>query len=93
MHSGLTGVAEIPKDLFDALASQAFQLSKDVILDCFRIVGEELQLALAIPDWTSHLHFLEHIVGMALVDGRLQALREPARLLYLEPHEREPGSF
>ena len=93
MHSGLTGVADIPKDLFDALAAQAFQLSKDVILDCYRIIGEELQLALAIPGWISHLHFLEHIVGMALVDGRLQALGEPARLLYLEPHEREPDFF
>jgi hypothetical protein len=93
MHSGLTGVAGIPKDLFDVLASEAFQLSKDVILDCYRIVGEELQLASAIPDWISHLHFLEHVVGMALVDGRLQALNGPARLLYLEPHEREPDFF
>ena len=43
-----------------------------------------------VPDWISRLHFLEHIVGTALVDGRLQALGEPARLFYLEPHEREP---
>ena len=93
MHSGLTGVADIPKDLFDVVASQAFQLSKDVILDCYRIVGEELQLALAIPDWANHLHFLEKIVGMALADGRLQALDEPAKLLYLEAHEREPDFF
>jgi hypothetical protein len=91
MHAGLTGVANLPKELFDVFASQAHQLSNDVILDCYRIVGVELQLALAVPEWTDRLSFLENIRGMALVDGRLQALGEPARLLYLEAHEREPG--
>jgi len=90
MHSGLAGVAGIPGDLFDVFTSEAFQLSHDVILDCYRIVGEELHLARAIPEWTDHLDFLEHVVGMAFLDGRLQALGEPAKLLYLEPHEREP---
>jgi len=50
----------------------------------------ELQLALAIPEWTDRLSFLENIKAWALVDGRLQALGEPVRLLYLEAHEREP---
>jgi hypothetical protein len=90
MHSGLAGVAGIPGDLFDVFTSEAFQLSKDVILDCYTIVGEELHLARAIPEWTDHLDFLEHVVGMAFLDGRLQALGEPAKLLYLESHEQEP---
>jgi hypothetical protein len=91
MHPGLTGVADLPKEAFDIFASQAHQLSTDVILDCYRIVGSELRLASSIPKWTEHLNFLEHVVGMALVDGRLRALGEPVRLLYLEAHEREPG--
>ncbi len=92
IHSGLVGVAGLPKEAFEIIASQAYGLSTDVILDCYRIVGVELKLASAIPDWTEHLSFLGHITGMALVDGRLQALGEPARLFYLGAHEREPGA-
>ncbi len=91
IHGGLTEVAELPKEAFDILASQAHQLATGVILDCYRILGSELHLASSIPKWTNHLNFLEHVVGLALVDGRLQALGEPARLLYLEAHEHEPG--
>jgi hypothetical protein len=93
MHAGLAGVGDLPTEAFDIFASQAHQLSTDVILDCYRIAGVELQLAMAIPEWTDRLSFLEHIIAMALVDGRLQALGEPARLLYLEAHEHEPGAF
>jgi len=90
MHAGLTGVANLPTEAFDIFASQAHKLSIEVILDCYRVAGVELQLALAIPEWTHHLSFLENIKAWALVDGRLQALGEPARLLYLEAHECEP---
>jgi hypothetical protein len=91
IHSGLVGVAGLPKEAFEIVASQAYGLSTDAILDSFRIVGVELKLDSAIPKWAEHLSFLGHITGMALVDGRLQALGEPARLFYLEAHEREPA--
>ena len=93
IHSGLVGVADLPKEAFEIVASQAYGLSTDVILDCYRIVGVELKLDSAIAKWTEHLSFLGHITGMALVDARLQALGEPASLLYLEAHEREPDGL
>jgi hypothetical protein len=92
IHSGLVGVAGLPKEVFEIFASQAYRLSTGVILDCYRIVGVELQLASAIPEWSRHLSFLDHIIGLALVDGRLQALGEPTKLIYLEEHEHEPGA-
>jgi hypothetical protein len=93
IHPGLVGVAGLPKEAFEVFASQAYGLSADVILDCYRIVGVELKLDSAIPNWIEHLRFLGHITGMALVDARLQALGEPARLLYLEAQEREPDGL
>lgn len=89
IHAGLTGVANLPREDFDIFASQAHNLATDVILDCYEVVGAELHLNAAIPQWADHLFFLQHAIGMALVDERLRALGEPVRFTYLEPHEHE----
>ena len=87
VHSGLTGVDSLPKDLFNGFAMEAFQLSTDVVLDSYRILGRELQLSKAMPEWEDRLTFLDRVIGLALVDKRLQSLKEPMRFRYLEEHE------
>lgn len=89
VHSGLTGVVNLPKDLFNGFAMEAFQLSTDVVLDSYRILGRELQLSKAMPEWEDRLKFLDRVIGLALVDKRLQSLdnKEPMRFRYLEEHE------
>jgi hypothetical protein len=81
-------VADLPQDAFDCFAMEAFQLSTDVLLDSYRILGRELQLAKAMPEWNDRLAFLDRVIGLALVDKRLQSLGEPMRFRYLEEHER-----
>jgi len=89
IHPGLAGVAGLPREIFDAFASLAFQLATAVILDSYEVVGSELHLADAIPQWPDHMYFLQHAMGLALVDERLRTLGEPVRFTYLEPHEHE----
>jgi hypothetical protein len=89
IHSGLTGVANLPRDTFDVFVSQAHQLATEVILECYSVLGTELHVAAAIPEWPNHLYFLQHVIGMALVDERLRVLGEPVRFTYLEAHELE----
>ena len=89
IHSGLTGVADLPRDIFDAFVSLAHQLATDVILDSYEVLGLELHLADTVPQWADHIYFLQHVTGLALVDERLRSLGEPVRFTYLEPHEHE----
>jgi hypothetical protein len=89
VHSGLAGVANISKDLFNGFAMEAFQLSTDVVLDTYRILGRELQLARAMPEWEDRLAFLDRVIGLSLVDKRLQSLKEPMRFRYWEEHEKD----
>lgn len=89
IHPGLTGVTDLPKEHFDHFLSTAHYLVTEMILDCYDVVGSELQLADAIPKWADHLFFLRHAIGLALVDEQLQTLGEPVRFTYLEPHEHE----
>jgi hypothetical protein len=91
IHSGLTGVADLPREHFDRFSALAHKLATDVILDCYDIVGSELHLDRAIPEWADHLSFLRHVMGIALADEKLRSLGEPVRFLYLEPHEQELG--
>lgn len=88
IHAGLAGVADLPRETFDAFAALAHQLATDIALDCYQMAGEELHLAAAIPNWQDHQNFLSHVIGMVLVDGRLHSIGEPIRFLYLEPNER-----
>jgi hypothetical protein len=90
IHSGLVGVAGLPRDVFDIFACQAHQLATSVVLDCYEAAGSELHLGNAIPQWQQHQHFLHHVSGIALLDEKLVTLGEPSRFTYLEPHEREP---
>lgn len=88
IHAGIAGVAGLPQDAFDCFAMEAFQLSTDVALDTYNIIGQELRLAKAMPKWDESVTFLRQVIGMALVDKRLQNLGEPRRFGYLEKHER-----
>jgi Family of unknown function (DUF5677) len=90
IHSGLVGVAGLPRDVFEVFVCQAHQLATSVILDCYNVAGSEVHLQNAIPDWQDHQHFLRHVSGIALLDERLVTLGEPSRFTYLEPHEHEP---
>jgi hypothetical protein len=87
IHSGITGVVGLPQEAFDIFAMEAFQHSTDVILESYKILGRELQLAQAMPEWNDRLTFLGRVIGLALVDKCLIALGEPAKFLYLEEHE------
>ncbi len=89
IHAGLTGVADLPREHFDAFSSLAHKLATDVILDSYHIVGAELHLANAIPEWADHQFFLQKAISLALVDERLQTLGEPVRFTYMERHEHE----
>ena len=89
IHSGLTGITNLPREHFDDFSATAHRLATEVILDCYDVVGSELHLADAIPQWADHLFFLRHAIGLALVDERLHSLGEPVRFTYLEPHEDE----
>lgn len=90
IHSGLVGVAGLPRDAFDIFACQAHKLATSVILDCYNVAGAELHLENAIPEWRQHQDFLQHVSGIALLDEKLMTPGEPSRFTYLEPHEREP---
>lgn len=87
IHSGLVGVANLPREAFDVFAAQAHRLATEIALDCYEMAGGELHLPAAIADWQDHQNFLSRVIGMALVDGRLHSLGEPIRFLYLEPNE------
>lgn len=87
VHSGLTCVTGLCQETFDGLAFEAFQLSMDVVLESYKILGRELHLSTAMPEWNDRLTFLGRVIGLALVDKCLQALGEPARFRYLEEHE------
>lgn len=87
IHSGLAGVANLPREAFDVFAAQAHQLATDIALDCYEVAGAELHLPAAIANWRDHQNFLSHVIGMALVDGRLHSLGEPVRFFYLEQNE------
>jgi hypothetical protein len=91
IHAGLTGVADLPKRTFHGFSALSHKLATEVILDCYDVVGSELRLADAIPEWASHMDFLQHVMGFALADERLCSLGEPSRFRYLEPHEQEIG--
>jgi Family of unknown function (DUF5677) len=91
IHAGLTGVADLPRRTFDGFSALAHKLATEVILDCFEILGSELHLADAIPDWAVQMNFLQHAMSTALADERLCSLGEPSRFRYLEPHEQEIG--
>lgn len=91
IHAGLTGVAELPRRTFDGFSALAHKLATEVILDCYDVVGSEVRLAEAIPDWAIHMNFLQHAMGLALVDEQLLSLGEASRFRYLEPHEQEIG--
>jgi len=88
VHAGLVGVANLPRQTFDAFAALAHQLATDIALDSYEMAGEELHLGAAIPNWHDHQNFLNQVIGMALVDARLHSLGEPIRFLYLQPEER-----
>jgi hypothetical protein len=81
VHSGLTGVADLSQETFDRFAFEGFQLSTDVILESYKIVGRELHLSTAMPEWNERLTFLGCVIGWALVDKCLQALGEPTRFV------------
>jgi hypothetical protein len=87
VHSGLTGVANMPASAFDAFGVEAHRLATAVVVDCYRRVGALLHLEQAIADWPRHLEFLELVAGFALVDRRLGELGEQPRFLYLEGDE------
>lgn len=87
MHAGVVGVAGLPADAFDIFAADAHRLAVDTVLDSYRVLGHELHLAQAMPEWANRLAFLDRVTALALVDQRLQAQGDPPRFLYLEEHE------
>lgn len=89
IHSGLTGVTGIPKEKLDVIADVAYHLIKDVVLDSYKILGHELLLPKAMPEWDKRMEFLALADGLALVDKQLQSIGEPMRFFYLEEHEVE----
>ncbi|MDD2902688.1 MAG: DUF5677 domain-containing protein [Syntrophales bacterium] len=89
VHSGLTGVTNLRQETFEGFAFEAFQLSTDVVLESYKILGRELRLSTAMPEWDDRLSFLGRVIGLALVDKCLQALGDPMRFRYLEEHEQD----
>ncbi len=87
VHPGLTCVTNLCQETFDGFAFEAFQLSMDVVLKSYEILGRELHLSTAMPEWNDRLTFLGRVIGLALADKCLQALGEPTRFRYLEEHE------
>jgi hypothetical protein len=88
IHSGITGILDLPQDAFDYFVMEAFQLSTDAVVESYKIIGRELHLERAIPKWPETIAFLDRVIGLALVDKRLQSLGEPHRFCYLEEHEK-----
>jgi hypothetical protein len=91
MHAGMVGVAGLAQESFDIFAADAHRLAVDTVLESSRIVGSELHLAQAMPEWASRLEFLGRVGALALVDQRLQVQGQPPRFLYLEEHEIPAG--
>jgi len=89
IHPGITGTAGLPMEAFDYFTMEAFQLITDVVVESYRILGRELHLSDAMPRWADSLAFLGRVIGMTLVDKRLQRLGEPPRFRYLEEHEKD----
>jgi hypothetical protein len=78
----------LPQDAFDYFAMEAFQLSTDVVVESYNIIGKELHLTSAIDKWDESIMFLGRVIGFSLIDKRLQSLGEPHRFRYLEEHEK-----
>jgi len=87
VHAGMVGAADLPQETFDIFSAEAYRLSTDVALDTYSILGATLRLAQAMQEWNERLTFLGRVIGLALVDERLQGLGEPARFLYREANE------
>ena len=88
VHSGLTGTSNVPREAFDYFAAEAFQLSTDVLVEVYKILGREFHLDKAMDKWVESLTFLGQVIAMSLFDKCLQSLGEPHRFQYLEEHEK-----
>jgi hypothetical protein len=50
------------------------------VLDCYRVVGSDLQIGKAVGTWAQELEFLDAFSALALLDLKLQSLGEPSKL-------------
>ena len=80
IHSGMAGSANVPIEAFEIFSAEAHRLIADSVLDCYRVLGSELQIASSLDTWPQDLEYLEAFSALALLDLKLQSLGEPSRL-------------
>jgi hypothetical protein len=79
IHTGLVGILNLTPQNFEALCAFALNAIGDCILAELHIVGKELKLADAIPNYQATLDELDKVQVYAFADKTLQDLAEPSR--------------
>jgi hypothetical protein len=79
VHTGLAGVFNLDKTAFEAMCAFALNLIGDCMLAELKILGKELQLKVAVPNYEQTLEKIGNVQVYAFVDKILQSLGEPCR--------------
>lgn len=79
VHSGLAGIMNFSKERFGMMCAQALERIGTCMLVELHILGWELKLAVAIPNYAEILAELDRVQVYAFADKTLQALGEPVR--------------
>lgn len=79
VHTGLAGVLNLSPANFEAMCAFALNVIGDCLLAELHILGSELKLEAAIPNYATILEELDRVQVFAFADKTLQALGEPTR--------------
>ena len=80
IHTGLAGVTGLEQDGYVQLCGISYDTVARCLIGAFRILGKELQLHKVLDGYFGFLEQLGLLAGYALIDAKLVAAGEPARL-------------
>jgi hypothetical protein len=79
VHTGVAGILNPSPTNFEAMCAFALNVIGNCLLAELHILGDELKLAGAIPNYTAILEELDKVQVYAFADKTLQAIGEPTR--------------
>ena len=89
IHTGVAGILNLSPTNFEAMCAFALNVIGDCLLAELHILGDELKLADAIPNYTAILEELDKVQVYAFADKTLQAIGEPTKY---HVHAGEPSA-
>jgi hypothetical protein len=81
VHTGLAGVFNLTRENFEAMCAIALEIIGKCMVAELHILGDELRLVQAIPNYTQSLDLVDTIQVYAFCDKVLQSLGEPSRFM------------